>query len=106
MDIHSKPINERIEWLLDLARRHSASFTSPEMFLARERYLAEHPSDIVVLKCMDGRINIPVATNTPPGILTPIRNLGGMLIWAGRISVKCLPIMFMAWFRPGAGCWS
>ncbi|MFA7317914.1 MAG: hypothetical protein WC029_10215 [Sulfuricella sp.] len=78
MDIHSKPINERIEWLLDLARRHSASFTSPEMFLARERYLAEHPSDIVVLKCMDGRINIPVATNTPPGILTPIRNLGGM----------------------------
>lgn len=78
MDIHGKPINERIEWLLDLACRHSASFSSPEMFLARERYLAEHPSDIVVLKCMDGRINIPVATNTPPGILTPIRNLGGM----------------------------
>ncbi|MBU0593415.1 MAG: hypothetical protein KKH74_06720 [Gammaproteobacteria bacterium] len=78
MDIHSKPINERIEWLWDLASRHSAAFSNPEMFLARERYLAKHTSDIVVLKCMDGRINIPVATNTPPGILTPIRNLGGM----------------------------
>jgi hypothetical protein len=27
---------------------------------------------------MDGRINIPVATNTPVGILMPFRNLGGM----------------------------
>lgn len=78
MDIHNKPIDERIEWLFDLAHRHSALFSNPETFLARERYLAEHPSDVVVLKCMDGRINIPVATNTPPGILTPIRNLGGM----------------------------
>jgi hypothetical protein len=25
---------------------------------------------------MDGRINIPVATNTPTGILMPFRNLG------------------------------
>ncbi|MDO9114438.1 MAG: carboxysome shell carbonic anhydrase [Polaromonas sp.] len=78
MDIHNKPINERYEWLLELDRRYSVAFTSPEMFLARERYLAQHPSDIVVLKCMDGRINIPIATNTPPGIITPIRNLGGM----------------------------
>jgi hypothetical protein len=27
---------------------------------------------------MDGRINIPVATNTPTGIIQPFRNLGGM----------------------------
>jgi hypothetical protein len=26
---------------------------------------------------MDGRINLPVMTNTPPGILMPFRNLGG-----------------------------
>jgi hypothetical protein len=32
----------------------------------------------MALKCMDGRINIPVATNTPPGIIQPFRNLGGM----------------------------
>ena len=78
MDIHNKPIHERIEWLLGHASRHATSFGSPEQFLARERYHAEHPSAIVALKCMDGRINIPVATNTPQGILMPIRNLGGI----------------------------
>ena len=77
-DIHKKPIAERIAWLFELARRHGETFRSPEAWLARERYLAEHPTAIAVLKCMDGRINIPVATNTPPGILMPFRNLGGM----------------------------
>ena len=78
MDIHSKPIEKRIDWLFDLAGRHGDLFRSPEAWLARERYLAEHPTAIAVLKCMDGRINIPVATNTPTGILMPFRNLGGM----------------------------
>jgi hypothetical protein len=78
MAIHKKPIGERIDWLFDLADRHGANFRSPEAWLARERYLAEHPTAIAVLKCMDGRINIPVATNTPVGILMPFRNLGGM----------------------------
>ncbi|MCE1181093.1 MAG: carboxysome shell carbonic anhydrase [Rhodocyclales bacterium] len=77
-DIHSLPIAQRIDWLFDLARRHGESFRSPEAWLARERYLAEHPTAIGVLKCMDGRINIPGATNTPAGIPTPFRNLGGM----------------------------
>jgi hypothetical protein len=78
MAIHRRPIQERIDWLFDLARRHGDAFRSPEAWLARERYLAEHPTAIAVLKCMDGRINIPVATNTPTGILMPFRNLGGM----------------------------
>ncbi len=78
MDIHGKPIEERIDWLFGLADRHSTIFRSPEAWLARERYLAEHPTAIAVLKCMDGRINIPVATNTPVGILMPFRNLGGI----------------------------
>lgn len=78
MSIHRKPIQERIDWLFDLADRHGAGFRSPEAWLARERYLAEHPTAIAVLKCMDGRINIPVATHTPVGILMPFRNLGGM----------------------------
>lgn len=78
MDIHSQPIARRIEWLFDIAARHSADFSSPESYLARKRYLAEHPTDIMVMKCMDGRINIPVATNTPKGIIRPVRNLGGM----------------------------
>jgi hypothetical protein len=77
-DIHRKPIAERIDWLFELADRHGKTFRSPEAWLARERYLSEHPTAIAVLKCMDGRINIPVATNTPTGILMPFRNLGGM----------------------------
>lgn len=78
MDIHRRPIEQRIDWLVNLADRHGANFRSPEACLARERYLAEHPTAIAVLKCMDGRINIPVATNTPVGILMPFRNLGGI----------------------------
>lgn len=78
MDTYSKPINERIDWLFDLARRHAAAYAGPEAYLARKRYLAEHPTAILVLKCMDGRINIPIATNTPTGIIQPFRNLGGM----------------------------
>ena len=76
--MHTRPIQERIAWLFDLARRHSADFAGPEAFLARKRYLATHPTAIMVLKCMDGRINLAVATRTPMGIIQPFRNLGGM----------------------------
>lgn len=78
MTVHAAAIEERIQWLFDLARRHSAAFCSPEAYLARERYLARHPTAIAVMKCMDGRINLPVATQTPLGIIQPFRNLGGM----------------------------
>jgi len=78
MSINEQPIANRINWVFDLAQRYSAEYCSPEAFLARERYLALHPTAIAVMKCMDGRINIPVATNTPPGIIQPFRNLGGM----------------------------
>jgi len=77
MDTHTKPIAERIEWLMEHARKYSALFSSSEVFIARQRYLAEHPSAIAALKCMDGRINLPVATHTPLGIIQPFRNLGG-----------------------------
>ncbi|MBF1165117.1 MAG: hypothetical protein HXL68_08755 [Dechloromonas agitata] len=76
--IPDRPIAERIAWLFDLARRHGEAFRSPDAWLARQRYLAEHPTAIAVMKCMDGRINIPVATRMPAGIVMPFRNLGGM----------------------------
>ena len=50
MDIHKQAIGARIDWLFDLARRHGESFRSPEAWLARQRYLAEHPTAIAVLK--------------------------------------------------------
>ena len=77
MDIHDLSIGQRIDWLVGLSRRHSQEFQSPESWLARSRYLAQHPTSIAVFMCMDGRINIPVATNTPLGIILPFRNLGG-----------------------------
>lgn len=76
--MHARPITERIDWLFDLAHRHAEHYASPEAYLARKRYLAKHPTAILVMKCMDGRINIPIATNTPTGIIQPFRNLGGM----------------------------
>ena len=78
MNIHGLPIAERVDWLFQLAHRHGEYYRSPEAWLARQRYLAEHPTAIAVLKCMDGRINIPIATRTPSGILMPFRNLGGI----------------------------
>ena len=72
-----RPIGERVDWLFAHAARHAATFASPESALARQRYRARHPTAIAVMKCMDGRINIPVATNTPVGLLMPFRNLGG-----------------------------
>lgn len=76
--IHSAPIDQRIEWLMELSRTHSALYCDPENSLARQRYLAEHPTRIIALKCMDGRIHLPYATKTPLGIVRPFRNLGGI----------------------------
>ena len=71
------PIEQRITWLVDRARRHSQEIQSPESWLERSRYLVQHPTAVAAFKCMDGGINIPVATNTPHGIILPFRNLGG-----------------------------
>lgn len=76
--LHNQPIAQRIDALLDLSRQHAECFCSPDAWLARQRYLAQHPTSIVVMKCMDGRIHIPHATRTPLGIITPFRNLGGI----------------------------
>jgi hypothetical protein len=78
MQLHDRPIVERIEALLALSREHADTFCTPSAWLARERYLAAHPTRILVMKCMDGRIHIPHATRTPLGIITPFRNLGGI----------------------------
>jgi len=43
----------------------------------RRRYRGEHPTEIAALKCMDGRLHLPVMTQTALGIIQPFRNLGG-----------------------------
>lgn len=76
--LHDRPISDRIKALQALSRQHAANYCSSSATLARERYLAQHPTRLLVLKCMDGRIHIPHATRTPLGIITPFRNLGGI----------------------------
>jgi hypothetical protein len=75
--IRGMPIKDRITWLMHRARTHSTAFQNPESVLARKRYIAQHPTGIMALNCMDGRVNTSVATDTPPGIIMPLRNLGG-----------------------------
>lgn len=77
IQIHTRPIDERIGWLISLAEAHSEDFCSPATTLARQRYLARHPTRVMVMKCMDGRVHIPHATHTPLGIIQPFRSLGG-----------------------------
>lgn len=64
-----------VELLIEINKKHSSLFVS--MQDERKRYRGEHSTEIAALKCMDGRINLPVITNTPPGIIQPFRNLGG-----------------------------
>lgn len=78
MAIHTRPIDERLAWLWQLSQDHSTRFCDPENHLARQRYLAAHNTHIIALKCMDGRIHLPYVTQTPLGIITPFRNLGGI----------------------------
>ena len=75
--VRNMPIRQRIDWLIDHAHRHAVEFQSSESFLARSLYMAQHPTAVIALNCMDGRINISVATRTPAGIILPLRNLGG-----------------------------
>lgn len=76
-NIHNMPIEDRIDWLIQLGENHSKDYCNPEIYLARKRYLAKHPTMVIALKCMDGRIHIPHATKTPLGIVKPFRNIGG-----------------------------
>jgi len=67
-----------IQELFELNRAHSERFMDPGQAAARRRYRAEHPTEIVCLKCMDGRINMPILTHTPMGVMQPFRNIGGI----------------------------
>lgn len=78
MAIHTRPIEERLAWLWQLSQDHSAQYCDPENTLARQRYMAAHDTHIIALKCMDGRIHLPYVTQTPLGIISPFRNLGGI----------------------------
>ena len=66
-----------VKFILDRNAAQSEAFTDPSAQLKRRLYRAQHPTEILVLKCMDGRLNLSLYTETPPGILQPFRNIGG-----------------------------
>ena len=66
-----------VERLLDLNRRHSEEFMSVSEESARRLYRAIHSTEVSAFKCMDGRIHLPYMTETPLGIISPWRNVGG-----------------------------
>lgn len=66
-----------VKFMLERNKLQSKEFCSPGAQLGRRLYRAQHPSEILALKCMDGRLNLAVMTNTPPGIIKPYRNIGG-----------------------------
>jgi hypothetical protein len=71
----NSPIEEKIRRLRELNEIHSDQFNAER--LKRQEYRANYPTEISVFKCMDGRIHIPIVTNTPFGIMRPYRNLAG-----------------------------
>jgi hypothetical protein len=64
-----------IDFLLELNAKHSQEYIN--LASERRRYRGEHPTEIAALKCMDGRLHLPVMTKTALGIIQPFRNLGG-----------------------------
>lgn len=73
--MNGKTIDEKIAWLFDLNERQSNEFVGTR--LQRQYYRSQHKLEMSAFKCMDGRINIPLVTNIPVGIIRPYRNLGG-----------------------------
>lgn len=66
------------QFLLNHNKKQSELFISPDAALQRRLYRAKYPTEIAALKCMDGRLNLSLMTNTPPGIILPFRNIGGI----------------------------
>lgn len=66
-----------INFLLDHNTKRSEEFSSPDASLSRQLYKAKHPTNIIALMCMDGRLHLPIITKTPLGMIQPFRNIGG-----------------------------
>ncbi len=68
------------EEILALNTQRSSVFCTPAARDAQVLYSSKHPTKILVFKCMDGRINLPLITGVPMGKLHPFRNIGGKFV--------------------------
>jgi hypothetical protein len=65
-----------VEWLIDYNRDQARLFE--EQHDSRMLYRIDHPTEISVMKCMDGRVHIPFMCEIPMGMVKPYRNIGGI----------------------------
>ncbi len=66
--------------ILALNAERSDVFNTPIALDARALYSYKYPTKMLVFKCMDGRINLPLITGVPLGKLHPFRNIGGKFV--------------------------
>jgi hypothetical protein len=66
--------------IITLNTRRSDEFCTPTARDARTLYSSQHPTKMLVFKCMDGRINLPLITGIPMGRLHPFRHIGGKFV--------------------------
>lgn len=69
-------------FLLEHNRQQSDFFLSPGEVSRRDLYVTLHPTLVMIEKCMDGRVNVPVMTDgeVPMGVSSPYRNMGGKFV--------------------------
>ncbi len=66
------------QFLIERNRQKSDEFIKPGNRLQRQEYRERHPTEICAYKCMDGRLNLPLITGVPQGIIQPYRQMGGI----------------------------
>jgi hypothetical protein len=64
--------------IIDRNREQSAVYCEPSERVRRATHRQAHPTEIAAFKCMDGRLDLARITMTPPGIIQPFRNVGGL----------------------------
>ncbi len=71
------PNCEVVRFLLSLNAECSAAYTGEPCRSERQRYSAQHPTEILIFKCMDGRLHLTMMSNLPTGAVYPYRNIAG-----------------------------
>lgn len=78
MEIEKEKRSKTTEFLLKRNKDKSEQFIKPANRIARRFYREKHPTEIAAFKCMDGRLNLPVITKIPEGIVNPFRQIAGV----------------------------
>ncbi len=74
------PLSSIKQRILEINELQSTAYVADES--ARLRYWAVHKTFFACIKCMDGRVNFPLMTKTPIGIVKPFRAIGGKFdVW-------------------------